>query len=137
MRTFHLHYTTTASGINIPGSGTHQIAAAYSGSTQYSGSTSITVGLAATPIPTAVDITAPISVAAGSPFTVMVRVYPPVTDNFTPTGTVSLFNGGNLAGTATLVNSQAMFTLLAPAAGTDTLTASYSGSTNFAASTSN
>jgi hypothetical protein len=55
----------------------------------------------------------------------------------TPTGTVTFFDGSTALGTGTLNNSSvANFSTTSLAAGTHTITASYSGDSNFSASTS-
>jgi hypothetical protein len=52
----------------------------------------------------------------------------------TPTGTVSFFNNGNPLGTATLANGTATYSTILPL-GNNSITASYSGDTNFTAAT--
>lgn len=61
-----------------------------------------------------------------------------VVDNIPPTGTVSFFNGSTFLG-STAVNPSGVetFTLTWLPAGTDNITASYSGDTNYAAENSN
>src|SRR5207244_1120199 len=54
----------------------------------------------------------------------------------TPTGTVTFKDGTTALGTSTLSGGSATFSTAALAAGTHTITAVYSGDTNFAASTS-
>jgi len=53
-----------------------------------------------------------------------------------PTGTVTFLDGTNVVSNATVVNGVATGSYLAPAAGTHTITASYSGDRNFMPSTS-
>ena len=55
----------------------------------------------------------------------------------TPTGTVDFVSDGSIIGTGTLTNGQATLTLSTFALGNQTLTAVYSGDTNFAGTTSN
>jgi hypothetical protein len=62
-------------------------------------------------------------------FTVMVT-------GFSPTGSVSLFDGGTQIGTGTLTAGLATFTISSLAVGSHSLTAQYSGDPNNAASTS-
>jgi hypothetical protein len=123
--------TSTASFLNltVPGGGTHQLEAIYMGSGPYLGSTSNAVAATGTPIPTTVLVSAPIvQVGAASPITV--TVLPVSADNFTVTGTVTLYNGASIFATATLTNGQAVSNLGLPA-GTYSLSAKYSGDTNF------
>ena len=55
----------------------------------------------------------------------------------TPTGTVLFSNGGTTLGTVSLSGKPAVFTTTVLPVGTDSISAAYSGDTNFAGSTSN
>ena len=130
--------TVAQSGISVPGAGTHQVQAVYSPTaTPYAASTSALVAVTATPIPTVVFVGAAPSliVTAGSTITLNCAVSPVMADNFTLSGTVSMYNGSTLVGTASLTNGKASFTSTLGAVGSYTFTANYSGSPNFAAST--
>ena len=113
--------------------GAYQIVATYSGDTNDAGSASaplpLTVKLGTTTtaftiVPNPAQVVAPVTFTAT------------VTGNGTvPTGTVSFFNGSTLLGTATLnAKAVATFTTSTLAAGTYSVTASYSGDVNNAPS---
>lgn len=130
--------TVTLTGAAVPGAGTHQVEAVYAGSgTIYSPGTSNAIALSATPIPTTTVLTeSPWIVPAGTTVTVTANVSPVSADNYTLSGTVSLYDGGTLVGTNTLSSGQATFKVGLAALGTHNLTAKYNASTTFAASSS-
>ena len=125
----------TASNVSVPGSGTHEIEAIYAGATPYLGSTSTTVAATGTPISTTTLVTAPNGVV-GQNIPITMSISPLSADSFTVSGTVSLYKGTTLLGTATLANGRATFNETLAATGVYSLTGKYSGDTNFAASTS-
>ncbi len=131
--------TTLVNGIAtinpVLAAGTYQIVATYSGDTNDAGS-------ASAPLPLTVNLG-----TTTTTFTVVpnpAQVVSPVTFTATvagngtvPTGTVSFFNGATLLGTATLnAKAIATFTTSTLAAGTYSVTASYSGDVNNSPSTS-
>ncbi len=76
------------------------------------------------------------TVAAGQPITISATLLP--AGNVVPTGMVSFLNGTSSLGTATLNNSgAATLSLSSLAAGNYTVTAVYTGDSNYAAGTSN
>ncbi|WP_137295368.1 Ig-like domain repeat protein [Nocardioides dongxiaopingii] len=119
------------------GTGTRSLAAAYAGDSAVTGGTgtgSLTVTAAPEPAASTVAVTAnPGSVQVGQTSTVTVAVSATGT---TPTGEVTLSDGSQVVGTATLANGSASFTV-GPftAAGTRSLTAAYAGSATVAAGT--
>jgi large repetitive protein len=144
--------TTLASGVTLNGSdqatfttsslavGSHTITANYSGDTSFSASTgddsaspqvvnqaSTTTTLASTPNPS----------TSGTTVTFTATVAPVSPGAGTPTGTVNFLEGATtLASSVTLNGSdQATFTISSLAVGTHTITANYSGDTDFLAST--
>jgi hypothetical protein len=127
--------TATLTGVQIPGGGKHRIDAGFPGNGTYRASMSGFIDLAGTPIPTTVFLTAPIA-GAGQTVSISTIVLPTSADNFTISGTVSFYNGSTLLATAALTNGRAVLSASFPTAGTYSLTAQYSGSTNFAASSS-
>jgi hypothetical protein len=128
----------TFSGISIVGTGTHQIDAGYSGDSNYQPSVSATIGLTAEPVPTTLALTAsPTTIHYGQTVTLTATLTPSTAQqNHLPTGTVTFSDGSTIVGTGTLTGGVATFTTTFLPSGSDSLTAAYSGDTNFAASTS-
>jgi hypothetical protein len=130
--------TATAQSINplVPGTGTHEIDAKYSGDTSYSPSVSGTVTVTGTLIPT----TTTLSVAPGTTvnygqtitFTATVA-HTSGTD--APTGTVTFYDGATQLGSPfTLNGNQASYQTSALTAATHVITATYSGDSVYALS---
>ena len=116
----------------------NSIVATYGGDTDFTTSTSsavtVTVGQPAT------TTTLTVSVPSPTPFeavTLTATVASVISGAGTPTGTVTFLDGTNSLGTATL-NSSGVATLAVSslAIGSNSITAAYSGDTNFAGSTS-
>jgi hypothetical protein len=138
--------TTLTSGsatIVIPANslsaGTDTLTATYSGDTVYASASGASAGTAtltvsATPLTSAIKVTAPATSDTGASLSVVVTV---TGAGMTPTGTVTLSSGSYTSGAITLVGGSA--TIVIPAnslsAGTDTLTATYSGDPNYAQGT--
>ncbi|SEG94994.1 Ig-like domain (group 3), partial [Actinacidiphila yanglinensis] len=117
--------------------GSHNLTAVYSGSAQFTGSTSPIDTQTVTKANTAANLaSAPNPSTFGQlvTFTAMVTAVPPGAG--TPTGTVSFFDGATLLGTATLSGGTAILTTSTLAVGAHSLTAVYSGSAQFNGSTS-
>jgi len=117
-------------------SGTDTVTAVYSGSTDFGGSTSsglaISVAKAATTTVVTSSTTTP---GYGNSFTLTATVAPATTDS--PAGTVSFYQGTTLLGTSTAnAGGVATLSVRLTALGAFAITASYSGSLDFAASTS-
>ncbi len=136
--------------LTIPalGTGTHNFSASYAGDASYNASTSAGVPFTVTQAPTVSAITtSPTSVPANTNFTLVATV---ITSSFgnPPTGTVSFFAGSTLLGTAPAVAvpitgnantgvspAGALATLTtAKITATSSITATYSGDTNYTAS---
>jgi trimeric autotransporter adhesin len=136
--------------LTIPalGTGSHNFSASYAGDASYNASTSAGVPFTITQAPTASAITtSPTSVAPNTNFTLTATV---ITSSFgnAPTGTVSFFAGSTLLGTAPAVaipiagngNTGASFVgamatlTTAKITATSSITATYSGDTNYTAS---
>src|SRR5262245_1088515 len=114
--------------------GNHSITAVYNGSPSFLGSTSVIViqavsllststSLSSTPNPSTTGQTVTLSSTVSSGAGV-------------PTGTVTFRDGANTLSTVPLVNGSASFTISTLALGSHSLTAVYSGSATFAASSS-
>ena len=117
-------------------SGSHTISAVYSGSSTFATSTSNTLTESVTTVATTTTLIASANtIAEGSSITLTATVTP-ASGTTAPTGTISFYNGPVLLGTATLTQGIATFTTTTLPGGTDTLTASYPGAGDFAASTS-
>ena len=122
--------------------GTHSLTAKYTGSASYAASTSpavaISVAAAPAPAPTPAATTSSLklssnSVVSGQTVALTITV---TSASGTPTGTVNFMDGTALIGSATLSGGSASISTSALATGTHSLTAKYTGSTSFAASTS-
>jgi autotransporter-associated beta strand protein len=127
-------FTTTAA-LSL---GDHSITAVYSGDNTFGGSTSQpftqTINQAGT-VTTLTSAPNPSSTGQTVTFTATVTASAPGTG--TPTGTVTFSEGTTMLGTGTLDgNGHATFSTSSLALGTHTITAVYSGDTNFTTSTS-
>jgi hypothetical protein len=117
--------------------GTDSITATYSGDTTYASSTSSPVAVVVAQASSATTVTAsPNPSVTGEPVTLTARVVAQSPGSGTPTGTVTFFNGSTNLGQGNLAAGVAVLTTTALPAGTDSITASYGGDTNFTASTS-
>jgi hypothetical protein len=128
-------FTTSALSV-----GSHSITAAYSGDANFAASTSaavaITVVAPTKPATTTTVLASATQLTTGQTLTLSIGVAPQ-TGSGTPTGTVSVLDGQTQIGSATLVASAASYATSTLAVGSHSLTISYSGDSNFAASTSN
>ncbi|MFF1956029.1 Ig-like domain-containing protein, partial [Streptomyces sp. NPDC058220] len=124
--------TTSALGV-----GTHSLTAVYSGDSSFDGSTSpvdtqtVTTAGTSTLLTSAPD---PSVFGQTKILTATVTATPPGAG--TPTGTVDFFDGATLLGTSTLSGGVATFSVSTLSVGTHSLTAVYSGDSNFTTSTS-
>lgn len=120
-------FTTSALGV-----GTHTIAASYAGDSNFNASTS-SLSQIVNKLPALVTLNSsanPSVFGQGMTFTIAVAA---ASGSGTPTGTVMLQDGGSTLSALTLVNGQASFTTASLAVGSHSITASYSGDTNFSA----
>ena len=100
-------------------------------------SATFTVTPPVTPVATTTALTfTPGSATFGTPVTFTATITPASTGSAQPTGTVAFFSGSTLLGSGTVSNDVATFTTTALLAGTSSITATYGGDTNYAASTS-
>lgn len=115
-------------------SGTHSITATYSGDASFSTSTSsvltISVGTAAT----ATTLTGSTSITLGESATYTAKVSSSISG--TPTGSITFTDGTTVLATVTLASGVATYTTSSLTAGSHSITATYSGDTNYATSTS-
>ena len=115
--------------------GSHSITAKYNGDTNFSASTSAVIAQTvnqATTTTTVTSNTNPSAFGQTVTFTASVQS----TSGGTPTGNVTFFDGGSSLGSATLSGSSAQLTLASLSLGSHSVTAKYSGDSNFTTSTS-
>ena len=131
--------TASISSVSIPGNGTHKVAASYPGDSNFTGSISSTISLTASPVTTALTLTAnPTSSTVGQSVLLTATLNPSSLGGLTTTGeTVTFYNGSTNIGTGTL-SSLGVATLSTSTLplGTDNLTVFYFGDTNFLGSNS-
>lgn len=133
--------TTTASaavsGVKVPGGGTQNVIAAYAGNGAYGASMSAPVALAGTPIATSLALTAEPTgtLAVGETVQLTASVSPSLVGDLTPGGTVSFYHGTQLVAISPVGNGIAVLNLQT-VAGTESISAKYSGDANFGASAS-
>jgi len=126
--------TASVSGISIPGSGAHEIKAAYADSSGfYTDGTYGDKYLTASPVSTTLGLAAnPTSSGLGQSVTLTATVTPSTVGNLTPSSTVTFSSNGSQIGTPQTVSGGiATLTLSTLTQGTDSLTASYAGDSNF------
>ena len=116
--------------------GSHSITAAYSGDTNFAAATSaaLTQSVLSGATVTLTSSLNPASPGTSVTFTAAVSAAAPATG--TPTGTVTFLDGKPTLGSQALTNGTATFSTSTLKAGSDSITASYSGDTNFSSATS-
>ncbi len=131
--------TTTAvvNGIDPIGTGTHQIQALYPGNSSYSSSTSNLVALTAEQATPSITLSLSAStITTAQPLTATIAISGPANDP-TPTGSITLTSGSYTSTSTPLSGGSASITIAAGAlaVGSETITATYSGDTNYAKAT--
>lgn len=128
---------TITSGLT---SGTHSLVATYSGDTYYAASTSAAVTITVSKSPSTTVVTpATLTPTAGGSLLVSASITSSSPASANPTGTVIFYMDGVSQGTGTVTSgspSTASVTIPVVSAGSHLLTATYSGDTNYASSTS-
>jgi hypothetical protein len=114
--------------------GTHSITVSYAGDTNFTASTSSALAVLVNTAPTTIAITVPAPITYGNPAQLSATVSSTVSG--TPTGTVTFKDGTTTLGTGTVTGGVATYTANNLTGGTHTITAIYTGDTNFATSTS-
>jgi hypothetical protein len=131
--------------VTYPATGSHAITAGYNSDANFTGSTSqpTTVTVVATPTATALAAPSPSPASTNQTITLTATVTPGIAGASQPTGTVAFLDGGApISGcgaqplTAGSSASSAACTVSYPAAGSHTITATYTGDANFAGSSS-
>lgn len=126
---------TATANITAPASGTHTLTATYSGDTNYATSVSTGVAINVAKTTTTLSITPSTTTpTAGSSLQVTADVSPSTTLSTPPSGTVTFLLDGVTQGTATVTSGTASLTFTVPSTGTHTLSATYSGDSNYASS---
>jgi len=125
--------TASLSSAAVSGGELHQIRASYPGDANYQTGMSGTVDLLAKKIATTLQLTPSANPSIAGNLVVLTATLNPYSlASFTTDGeTVTFYNGVTALGTGTLSSGIAYQYLSSPPAGTDTLTASYSGDANF------
>ena len=117
--------------------GTNSVTAMYVGNADFAPSTSaassITVGQASTS--TAVTFS-PSSPELGQSVTLTATITPTTTGPTAPTGSINFLDGTVVLGSGTVTNDQATFSTSTLAAGSHSITAEYTGDSNYTTSTS-
>jgi hypothetical protein len=132
-------YTASASAAGIApiGTGTHQVDASYAGDSNYNSSVSPAIGITALQSIATVTVTpSSLSITTAQQLQVSVSVSG-TTGNPQPTGSVTLTSGAYTSASTTLIGGSATIVIPANALGTgsDTLTATYSGDSNYSTNT--
>lgn len=132
--------TTATFTLSIPTGGSHTLQAIYAGDPNYSASTSTPLSLTVAKGATVTTLTAtPTALTTGTPETLTATVAPqtPSGSTYTITGTVSFYDGTTLLGTQALTSNTATLpNVTLSTTTTHSITAVYSGDTNWATSTS-
>jgi hypothetical protein len=127
----------TATGVSLSGPGTHDVVASYPGDDDHAPSQSAPIALAGPALTATTTVlgASPNPTSAGQAVTFTATVSP--TPGGTPIGTMSFYNGATLLGTVA-VNSGGVATLTTSSlpVGANAITATYSGNSTFAGSTS-
>jgi hypothetical protein len=128
--------TATLTGVSISGAGTHFADAVFAGNTYYSTSTSGTVPLIGSPVPTALTLMAtPSSSVPGQQVALTAVLNPFSVGSMTTNGEPVFFSiGGSSIGSALLSSGVATLQTTSLPTGTDTITANYRTDSNFLAS---
>jgi len=127
-------YTATANGVTLTGPpGIHGVFANYEGDAHHTPSVSIPIQLQGPKVATAITLDAsPTPVVLGETMRLLATVTPSVAGEDNATGTITFSNGPSALGVVPIVNGRAVFTTAALPIGSNiSLTAFYSGDTDF------
>ena len=129
--------SATLAGVSVPGGGSHNVVASYAGDANSAPSVSPPISLMGTPFSTTVALSAsPASGPSGQTFTFTASISPASSSGYSAGGTVTFFDGGvSLGAPATVLSGVAVLSTNSLAAGTHSITATYSGDANFNGST--
>ena len=128
--------TATVNNIAIVGTGSHSVEASYPGDSLYGGSVSAASSLTALPVVTTTTLTAnPSSSAYSNTVTLTAIIAPVLAQTHVAGGSVTFYNGATSLATVPVTSNTVVTTISTLPVGTDSLTAVYTGDTNFATST--
>jgi Bacterial Ig-like domain (group 3)/Right handed beta helix region len=129
--------TASLSTSSLP-AGSNSITAAYAGNSTFNASTSsaTTVNVKSAVLSTSITLTTSAASITQNSSVTLTAIVKPASGTSIPTGVITFYNGGTSLGSATLSSGAAIFTTSALPVGTDSITATYSGSTSFNASNS-
>jgi hypothetical protein len=132
--------STASANLTALTAGSHSLVATYSGDNVYASSASAAVTLTVGKSPSTIVVTpATLTPTGGTSLLVSAAIASSSSLTANPTGTAVFFLDGVSAGTGTVISgspSTASFTIPIVTAGAHTLTATYSGDSNYATSTS-
>ena len=130
--------SATLANVIVPGTGTHNITAVYSGGSGFATSASVPVSVAASPLVTTLVLTSSASSTIyGTQLSLTATLAPYSYISLTTNGEmVTFFSGTTSIGTAALSSGVATLNLTSLPVGTDSITAAYAGDSNFAAAPS-
>ena len=129
--------TATVTAVSIPGGGSHNVVASYAGDNNSASSTSTSISLTGSPFTTTLALNAaPTSGAPGQTFVLTADLSPSSSSGYTAGGTVTFSDGAAAIGSpVNVVGGAAVLSKSDFSNGPHDITASYSGDTNFTAST--
>jgi hypothetical protein len=130
--------TATLTSVNVPGTGTHDVNAAYTGDTNFGASTSPTIPLTATGVTTSLALSAaPTSSTYGQPVVLTATLSPNSEGSLSTNGqSITFYSNGSPLGAATLSSGVANLSTTSLSTGVNSLLASYAGDADFQGSTS-
>ena len=121
--------------ISTLSAGTHYISAQYSGDTYSAASSSAQTLVTVSPPPATTVLTSSVNPSSYNQAVTLTATLQ-LTSSGIPTGTVTFYDGSTSIGTSAVANSAAQLTISGFQLGTHSLTATYSGDSNFSGSTS-
>lgn len=130
--------SATLTGVTVPGSGTRNVEAQYAGTTLLGASNSATTPVSGSQLATALALTSSLKSAAYGQQLALTATLTPYLDQTLTTGgeTVTFLNDGASIGTGALSAGVATLNVNSLPSGTDSITATYAGDSDFAAATS-
>jgi hypothetical protein len=130
---------TSISGVSVPGGGTHNVLASYGGDSNYTASQSSTIPLTGSAIitTTTLAVSPGTTEPYGTTLQFIASVNPDQKGGLAASGSVSFYdNGTTLLGSTAISSGQGLININTLSVGGHSVTATYGGDTNFAASTS-
>jgi len=129
--------TATATAISIPGGGSHEIAAIYAGDANSSSSSSTPIAMTGSPLTTTLGLSVLSAPGPGQTFVLTGSLSPANSSGYTATGTITFLEGSmQLGAPVTLSNGMAVLSKSDFTRGNHSVTATYSGDTNFLSASS-